>query len=98
MMKKIPNTNIQYEITEQFDSAQLGASITKLLNDDNEMARFKENPVSALGDMGIQISEDDFDNLSPDDFADIIRNNADGPPMDNASVAMVVATVVTITH
>lgn len=92
---KIPGTNFNFSTSKEFDSSSFHDFSKSLLRDENALESFKSDPVAQLDKMGVSITDDDGNLVSSQEMSQMVAENTDGPPMQNASVSMIVVAVAT---
>ncbi|WKA26390.1 hypothetical protein [Bradyrhizobium roseum] len=88
----IPGTDIEYSISDKFASAEVKKVTSSILEDDAAFHQFKRDPVKGLSDLGIVVSKEQLDKISPAVLGQIYSSTK-GAPIQQASVAMVITAI-----
>lgn len=92
---KIPGTNFSFSTSSEFDTAVFHDFSKSLLRNEEALENFKTDPVAQLDKLGVSIIDDGGNLISSKELGQIVAKTTDGPPMQNASVSMIVVAVAT---
>lgn len=98
MSGKIHGTNLAFSTNEDFDERNFYDFSKQILRNDDALEEFKSDPAAKLEKLGVIITDGEGNTISSQQLGAFVSSNSDEPPFQNASVAMVVATVVTIAY
>ncbi|MDE4192449.1 hypothetical protein [Phaeobacter gallaeciensis] len=98
MSGQIPGTNLAFSTNDAFDEGNFYDFSKQILRNDDALEDFKSDPVAKLEKLGVIITDGDGNTVGSEQLGTFVASTSDEPPFQNASVAMVVATVVTIAY